>query len=420
MKKFMCVLISFVILVGSVVCIPVSAASVGEENVAFDSPEAMAEYIQSNLKDFTDEYNQETQSATSYVRASIGTEIFNPDYCEKQFSVRLMDSSDYVICMDFNDSNGYMIVSEDSIIKIETSGDLGYLYEYEGEFYFSLIDDDFVYCEDNEYYLFGEEDDEVITPVSYAGAQTNGVITAKYTYLSDRYGSTELDDCDYLTTQYISRVTQDACSVYSNGYTEGNCALVGIFNFLSFMKNKGTYSSLPSVTSTSTVVPQNDYFYQAAIDNGYNPYHTTVPALYYQIRQLAISSYGYTVTNGKQPNGTSNSTGVNSSTTVDFIETIGSYYNTDINVNKKSTTMSNIVSQIAADKPVLWYTVDDSVYGDHGVVITGYSVHKQYKTILGVKVCTNTINMLELANGWNGSAVYYDLESTSGKIFVFN
>ena len=106
MKKFMCVLISFVILVGSVVCIPVSAASVGEENVTFDSPEAMAEYIQDNLKDFTDEYNQETQSAIAYARASIGTEIFNPDYCEKQFSVRLKDSSDYVICMDFNGSNG--------------------------------------------------------------------------------------------------------------------------------------------------------------------------------------------------------------------------------------------------------------------------------------------------------------------------
>lgn len=355
MKKFMCILVSLVILMGSVTSIPVFAASVDEENVSFESPEEMAEYIQNHLDDFTSEYNQENAVASTYSLTSPGAEVFDPEYCENQFSVQLLGSSEYVICMDFNGSNGYMIVSGDEILKLATTGDLDYLYEYEGDIYFSLIDDDFMYSQDGEYFLFGDSDDEVIIPESYAGAQSNGVITQKYTYLEDRYGDTEFSDSDYLSSSYLSTVTQDACSVYTNGYTEGNCAPVAILNFLNIMKKNGTFSSLPSTTAESTVTPSNDYFYNAALSNGYWVYHTTVPTLYYQIRQLAISSYGYTVTNGKQPNGNASSSSISSDTTVAFVKTIGTYYGETINLTKKSTTMSNIVSQIKSDKPVLWY-----------------------------------------------------------------
>jgi hypothetical protein len=63
---------------------------------------------------------------------------------------------------------------------------------------------------------------------------------------------------------------------------------------------------------------------------------------------------------------------------------------------------------------------NDAVYGDHSVVINGYSIHKKYTTVLGIEVCTKTINMLAITNGWDNIEIYYDLESTSGKIFVFN
>ena len=419
MKKLLCFLLSLVMLVGLCASVPALAVSAAEENATFQSPEALAEYIQSNLSAFTAEYNQENAAVSTY-SLSATSEIFDPDYCEHQFSVQLLDTSEHAICMDFNDSNGYMIVSNDSILKLETTGDLNHLYDYDGEIYFSILDDDFVYCLDGEYFLFGDNDDEIIIPRSYAGAQSNGVITDKFTYLNDRYGETELSGYGLLSYSHLSYISQDTCSVYTNGYTEGNCAPVAILNFLNIMKKNGTFTTLPDTSATSTVIPTNDYFYSAALKNGYWVYHTTIPTLYYQIRQLAIASYGYTVTNGAQPCGTANATAIGSDTTVDFIETIGTYYGADINIKKKNTTMSNIAKQLDADKPVLWYTVNDSTYGNHAVVITGYTVHKQYTTVLGIKVCTNTINILRISNGWNSTPVYYDLESTSGKIFVFN
>ena len=422
MKKFMCVLISFIILIGSAVGIPASAISMGEENVVFDSPEAMAEYIQNNLDDFADEYNQENATMTAYSRMAVGAEIFDPDYCENQFSVQLANSTEYVICMDFNESNGYMIVSKDSILKLTTLGDLDYLYAYEGEVYFSIIDDDFVYYQDGEYFLFGNDDERVITPVNtYNGTDSDGVITSRGEYIRDRYPDAELDSGDLIPTNYLSLIDQEECSVYfRNGFTEGNCAPVAILNALTIMRNKGTYSSLPAASTINTIIPENDYFYQAAIDNNYTVRHRTLPALYNQIRQLAIMSYGYTVSNGQQPNGSSSSSAINSDTTVDFLETMGTFYNLDINAKKKNLTMSNVSNQIYENKPIIWYLVDDATYGDHAVVITGYYTYKQYKTVLGIKVCTNTINLLRLADGWNDISVYYDLESTSGKIFVFN
>ena len=63
---------------------------------------------------------------------------------------------------------------------------------------------------------------------------------------------------------------------------------------------------------------------------------------------------------------------------------------------------------------------NDSIYGNHGVTIIGYRIYKQYSTILGVEVCTNTINMLQMYNGWSDTVTYYDFESSNGHAYVFN
>ena len=414
MKKLVCVLLSYILLVCSSGITLVSAAT-SDSYLSFGSPEAMAEYIEDNLDEVKKQYNDKNSSVIPDML------IFAADYCENKFLVPLINSEEYVVCMDFNGVNGFMVVSNNAILRLETCGSLDYLYEYDGDVYFSSLDNDFVYYEEGEFLLFGGDEDETIIPESYAGTQSNGIITSKYSYLQDRYGDSIVDSYDSLNNAYISTITQDTCSVYTrNGHTEGNCALVAIFNALTYMRNAGYYSSLPAASSMSTVIPQNDYFFNSAIQNNYSVYRTSVPALYYQIRQLAISSYGYTVLNGIQPDGSASASVVGSDTTVGFLKTIGTYYGHNIIATKKETTLSNIAQQIESGKPVLWYTVGDAIYGNHAVVVTGYSVHKQYGTILGIKYCTNTINMLQISNGWNNGSVYYDLEATSGRIFVFN
>lgn len=416
MKKIISILLICILICGMTGAIPASATT-NDPNTSFATPEEMAAFIQSNLDEFVNGINT-MNGATTYSLTST-TSIFDPSNCENQFNVQIVDTDEYVVCMDFNGDNGYMLVSSNAVIKLVTTGNLDHIYAYEGNVFFSEYDDDFVYYSEGDYHLF-QIDESDISPSTYEGT-TNNIITDRVQYLDDRYGDYEAYDRSYLKSAYTTYFTTGASSVYTrNGNTEGNCALVAIFNALSYLRNDDTYPDSPDPTALSTINPENDYFYNSAISNNYIVSQTSIPPLYLQIRQLAIASYGYTVTNGHQPNGSASSTSLGSSNTVSFIKTIGSYYGEDITVKKKSTTMGNIVKQIEDDKPVIWYMTDDSIYDDHAVTITGYYIYKQYTSILGINVCTNTINILRIANGWRNSMVYYDLESTSGCIFVFS
>ena len=416
MKKIICTLICLSIVIGIFANIPAVAKT--SDEIVFDSPEEMASYVLDNLDAFSQEYNQ------TVVLTSTTTEkhFFTPNYCEKQFSVQLIDSQEHAICIDLDSNNGYIVVSKDAILNISPNGNLNYLNDYCGTIYFSTAENDFAYYENDEYVFFNTSLNNNSHPssASYDGTQSNGVITQPYTYLNSRYGEVVLDDSEYLPAYYCTRFTQHQCSVYTrNGISEGNCSLVAMLTALTYFKNSGSLNNLPASTDTSTVTPSNDYFFQAAVSNGYIISQTTVPALYFQLRQLAISSYGYTVRNGKQPDGSQNSSSINNSNTPTILETVCSYYGHDINARQRLANIPNIKSQIKDGNPIIWYTTNDSVYGDHAVVITGYSVYKTYSKVLGVQVCTNTITMICIADGWNNMLVYYDWESANGSFITF-
>ena len=146
MKKLLFVLLAVVM---SCVCVLGITAQdkPEEERVVFDSPEKMEEYLEGNLERFADEYRMIFPDAS---------EQFDPEYVENVFPLQLCGSDEYVICMDLDGDNGYMIVSADSVLKISVSGELDYLYEHDGEIYFSPEDDDFAYFADGEHHTFAE------------------------------------------------------------------------------------------------------------------------------------------------------------------------------------------------------------------------------------------------------------------------
>ncbi len=191
MKKMVCFLMAM-LLTFCLISSGSFTANAFDVNAVFNTPEEMADYINQNLDAFVSQYSGAKAQANSIssVSEEISADIFDPDYCEHSFSIPLLNSNDYVVCMDFNGDNGFMVVSKDEVMRIETSGNLDSLYEYDGEIYYSADDNDFMYYQNGDYLLFKQVNTEnIATSTSYNGTK-DGVILRIYDYLIDRYGDT--------------------------------------------------------------------------------------------------------------------------------------------------------------------------------------------------------------------------------------
>ena len=295
MKKTLCVILAFILAVSSLGCLPIAALDY--PLVSFESPEEMADYISNNLSTFIEDYNNMASISIETTSVSNDAQVMiTGQYFENRFAIEVLETGCPVICLDFNGDNGYLIVDKDSIVKINVVGNIDYLYEYKGTIFFSTIDNTFLYYEDKDYYPFEYEDNFSSVPSSYEGT-SNGVITNRSLYIQDRYGEATQVDYHNIDALYTSFITQMSCSVYKRRsqniiYSEGNCMLVAALNALTCMKKSGKYTALPQPTTYSTVIPTNDPFYNSAINNNYYVANTSVPSLYYQIRQLAIYKMG--------------------------------------------------------------------------------------------------------------------------------
>lgn len=130
MKKTFCILTALMFFIG------ILGGCVNTDiKQTFDTADEMADYILENLSDFVKDYNR-SQDTDSRFRA---------DSCEKRFRVPLLHREDFVVCLDFDGDHGYMVVSKDNVLKIETKGNLEHLYAYEGTLYFSELDNEFAY-----------------------------------------------------------------------------------------------------------------------------------------------------------------------------------------------------------------------------------------------------------------------------------
>lgn len=161
MKKIIRMIAICAMLFTSVFAVPASAAHIQEGSSAtltFDTPEQMAGYIIKNFDAMVNEVNADYAESTYQTQ---GTQVqegyFQATSCVSQYVIPVLDSDEYVVCLDFDGDNGYMVCSNDMIMKFETEGDISYLDTYADIAYFSVVDDDFVYFEGDDYYVFGWE-----------------------------------------------------------------------------------------------------------------------------------------------------------------------------------------------------------------------------------------------------------------------
>lgn len=404
----------------------------------FNSSNDMADYILENLSDFTEEYNRLiSDNSISYTTTQENTSLFRADYCENEFSIPLLHNGESVICLDFNGNNGYMIVANDKILKLETNGNLDYIYEYKGDIYFSAFDNEFAYYDtEDSYRIFGHRDNEPsFQDQNYNGTNSSGIITDDLAYLNDKYS--DFEEYEFYEAGYTNLNVEDNIytnqnkgSIYTkNGAGEGNCPLVASHNALAFFSINNKYIGLPSPSSEILINPENDYFYADALEHGWAIYGSpSLPQLYNQIRQLAIDEYGYTIGNSEKYDGSPNWNGILSFRMSDFLSRFGETQNIEIDAQTQTANMNLFIEEFWENDVVIWGDTND-VYGSHDVVVSGATIYKKFSNILGIEVCVGTINMLELLDGrlyeispgvYDYKIVYYEFESSSGYATKFN
>ena len=120
-------------------------------SVTFDTPEEMADYVERRLGRMVKEVNRDLKKGGA-------EELWEATRCDGRYTVPIWDSEEYIICLDFDGDRGYAVISHDQIMKLETVGDASYLAQYGDIAYFSVIDDDFVYIDGDDYQVFGYEE----------------------------------------------------------------------------------------------------------------------------------------------------------------------------------------------------------------------------------------------------------------------
>ena len=372
------------------------------------SCESVSQFICDNLETFATEYNNGLDD----------NDKFKATFCERKIPVYIVTNDEYGICLDFNDSNGYMIVLDDyNVIDFKTTGDLEFLCD---DIALYSVYDGFIYLDDNgEYAVYNKQyTDKDFICSKVAGTDDNGAIYDCNKYIKDEYGSgykyTEKMLCQNFKTSGMKN--QFSCSYYEhkekNGksnHSEGNCALVAAYNSCISLKKSGKCSRFNSNISKINIkkdklyskyanktVKGNTYFVSTAVNKD------KVPTLYQKIRNRAVSKYGYEVDNFYHGD------------LEEMIPWIGNQYNYKITAENDYlfTFEDNVVNEIKKGYPTIFNIAyqSSSPYSSHSVCVVGYRTYTKTTSFLGIKF-TDNVNIAVIHDGWSDDLRYLDYES---------
>lgn len=401
-------------------------------------------FIEGNFDVFVNEYNKTCET----------DEKLKAEYIEYSAGIDLIESSSYGVYIDFNDDNGYAVISCDlEILDLNTVGDYTFL-RSELNLHFSRYDG-FVFKDSNgEYQRLIETEHHGLNMSPYYSGETDYKNSSIYTgqtaegdgeiesakindYISERYPDytyetkyvSLADTFDFsrqvYTSYYIRRECDSEGNTINDLYSsEGNCSLNSMFNIIrSWSKNKKIssidYSSTTDISlsitsdalynewgqynvcsssSTNSSTKSNgdeevDYYYWRP---NYSSALQDMPNLYSNIRSYAISEYGYTP-----------ETGYYASDVPDTLEYVSkANYNINIEVEYTST-VTTAISALENGEAVYLSLNNSSTYGNHGVALIGYQEYS-YTTGWWIFSQTKYAYFYQIADGWNDSAMYFD------------
>ena len=346
--------------------------------------EQCVEFIENNFSQVIFEYNNAHEDTGLQCNA---TSI------EGQTLILLTDFNRYGIFLDFDGSNGYMLVTEGyTLYEFEPQGDLPYLKGVTLAYYNSF--DGFMYL-DTETGLLEKYDYVDKTSELYGGLGTEAtaedVLYGAAGQPSDVNGDGKIYDIDsyvaavypnyvyqdrYIITDY-QFIYQDDTSVYkrySGGkiYTEGNCVINATYSMMNDWYRRGRFQWLPSGTTNYATLVTSDRLYSTYGTGTYNGWTTNsyytlshMPTLYLELRDYAID-YGYNPVNG-----------MSSNYIIDMVERVASSRGYTFNMVKTSSFNSNVRYQLDTNHACVISVNGSSTFNNHSMGLFGY-VHYTY------------------------------------------
>lgn len=359
-----------------------SAAETISENyeleLSLQKSEKCVEFIEQNFSQVINEYNIAHQNEGIICEAT---------FIEGETPIYMTELNKYGIYLDFDDNNGYLLISEDyNLYEFEAIGELSYLKNIDIAYYNSF--DGFMYLDsktgllekyeyvDNtsDYYkssdiaefsseeaLFGAAgqegsgDGHIYDIDSYVAA-----VYPKYVYQS-RYMITDYQWIYQMNTSVYRRITSTGTE------SEGNCVLNATYSMMNDWFRRGKFQWMPSgITNyTSLVTSDRQYStYGTSIYDGWTTNTTTrlsnMPTLYLELRNYAID-YGYLPENGMQ-----------SKYIVDMVGRVASNRGYTFNIIKTSSFDANVKYQLDTNSACVISVQGSSTYGNHAMGLYGY------------------------------------------------
>lgn len=248
---------------------------------------------------------------------------------------------------------------------------------------------------------------------SFLGTTDSGVITESLLYIQDRYGTDyylNSSKINYLTSSF----TMSEGSVYLRDtmYTEGNCGLIGPYNFLVDLKHKESLSKLPS---TNDLVEYEPYFMENSIyldrvnQGNYSIFSgntsKSFSSLYINSRLSAIEISGDIESISFS----------NSKRILENVAYSNGYTSSQIKfVSTSLPSFTNIRNHFDAEETIVFSVWGHSVYGNHTMFSTGYEVFRADREFLGIPYVDYKY-MLILRNGWQNYNTYFDFSVFFGR-----
>lgn len=358
MKKVFVLMFSIITLV---IC---SGFTIPEELLLDGTAFQSAEYIRNNL-DIINEYAIDNgysgNRTAAYIQPIL---IFNGETYENGYFV------------DFNDDNGYITVGNnfsiyDLSFESESVAKDGVLDNFEYS-----VHDGYNY-EGKEILTFDIENEQFYHPSDYDGTDSDGKITDLPKYVADRYGTGYLLYAAKRVTTMSGEDQYDR-SVYiqsKNGssYSEGNCGLISVANYLKYLRYNRNYINIPYDT-TEAYNPQTSevsLFNSKSSDSSYTVRNPKVmPTALADIRREA-----YRINGGPE--------GLTVWQSKDLLNFAMQRYGYSLRFNTIEVwSYSTVTSRIDNNKALLWSVLWQEVYGNHTMFVSGYQTYRKASQFL--------------------------------------
>lgn len=353
----------------------VNAAEINSLEESLVNSESCVEFIEENFERVISEYNAAHTDAIECKATSI----------EGRTLIYLTDVNKYGFYLDFNDDNGYLLVTEDyTLYEFEPIGELEYLKGVESAFYNSF--DGFMYCDLEtgclERYVYLDTSSQNIGGVDATlsvaqRVEENNAHDGQHSdggdgkiYDIDAYVADAYPEYEYVGRHIIPNyqwIYQWNTSVYqSDDGSEGNCVINATYSMMNNWISRGRYTSLPTGTT--------NYNNLLTSDELYNPYGNgtrgtwranststlrVMPTLYLELREYAID-YGYLPDAGMQ-----------SKYIIKMVENVAADHGYSINM-ASSSSFTNAKSELNANRACVLSVGGSSTFGNHAMGLYGY------------------------------------------------